>query len=94
MLYCAKCGKELRSFVETAYGENRCELCFDDYLMTDKGKVEYFIGLAMGELDMKDYDEDFLGHISVCWNKYKDELNLSIRLIKEIEEKAKCLGLL
>lgn len=91
---CAKCGKKLQSFTTTAFGEDYCELCYDDYLMTDKGKVEYLIGLAMGELELKHYDADFLGHVAVCWHKYKEELSLSIRFIKEVEEKAKCMGIL
>lgn len=94
MEHCAKCGKELRSFSRTAYGENRCLDCFDDYLMTDKGKVEYLIGIVEGELDLKDYDADFLGHVAVCWNKYKEKLNLSIPKIIEIETKAEQLGIL
>lgn len=91
---CAKCGKELRTFSRTAYGENRCLDCWDDYLMTDKGKVEYLIGLTTGELDLKDYDADFLGHVAVCWNKYKEQLNISIQQIIAIEEKAECMGIL
>jgi hypothetical protein len=91
---CAKCGKVLRSFSRTAYGENRCLDCFDDYLMTDKGKVEYLIGIVEGELDLKDYDADFLGLVAVCWNKYKEKLNLSIPKIIEIETKAEQLGIL
>lgn len=97
MKHCAKCGQQLKSFnffTTTAYGEDRCEFCFDDYLMTDRGKVEYIIGIAEGELDLNDYDADFLGHAATCWNKYKDELNLSLRFIKEVEDEAKQLGIL
>ena len=91
---CVKCGKPLGTFIITAYGERRCEDCYDDYLMTDKGKVEYLIGLASGELDLKDYDADFLGHVAMCWNKYKEKLNLSIPQVIEIETKAEQLGIL
>ena len=91
---CAKCGKELRTFSRTAYGENRCLDCFDDYLMTDKGKVEYLIGIVKGELDIKDYDADFLGYVAVCWNKYKEQLNISVQEIITLEEQAEVLGIL
>ena len=91
---CVKCGKELKSFVETAYGEKRCEICYDDYLMTDRGKVEYIIGLTTGELRMEEYDADFIGHAATFWTKYKEEFNLPLRFIKEIEAKAKQLGIL
>ena len=91
---CVKCGKPLGSFITTAYGENRCEDCYDDYLMTDKGKVEYFIGLFTGELDMKDYDADFLGHVSVCWTKYRAQLDLTLAEVRLLENQAKALGIL
>lgn len=91
---CAKCGKPLRSFSRTVYGENRCLECFDDYLMTDKGKVEYFVGLCTDELDIKDYDADFLGWLGVCWRKYRDELDMTPVEVKLIENKAVSIGLL
>ena len=91
---CAKCGKKLRTFSRTAYGENRCLDCWDDYLMTDKGKVEYLIGICTGELDLNDYDADFLGHVAVCWNKYKEQLNISIQQVIAVEEKAERMGIL
>lgn len=93
-MLCAKCGKELKDFNQTAYGEARCDLCFDDHLMTDKGKVEYLICITMGDANIEDYDADFLGHVAACWNKYRDELNLTLRFIYEVEEKAKALGIL
>lgn len=91
---CVKCGKELRTFSETIYGEKRCVDCFDDYLMTDKGKPEYLLGIVSGELDIEDYDADFLGHVAVCWRKYRDEFNLTLKDLYEIEAKARELGLL
>lgn len=93
-MMCVKCGKPLGTFITTAYGENRCENCYDDYLMTDKGKVEYFIGLCTGELDMKDYDADFLGHVSVCWTKCRDQLDLTLAEIRLLENQANALGIL
>lgn len=93
-MLCAKCSKSLGSYSTTAYGEVRCLDCFDDYLMTDKGKVEYFIGICTGELDARDYDADFLGYISTCWKKYHDDLAITMYEIKRIEAKAVELGLL
>ena len=93
-MLCAKCGKPLGSYSTTAYGEVRCLDCFDDHLMTDRGKVEYFIGLCTGELEMKDYDADFLGHVSVCWQKYRAQLDMSIAEVNLLEAKAKELGIL
>ena len=91
---CIKCGKEISNPFITAYGERRCEDCWDDYLMTDKGKVEYLIGICRGDYPMSDFDADFLGHVAVCWNTYKEKLNISIQQIIAIEEKAEQLGIL
>lgn len=93
---CVKCSKAVCSvnMLITAYGEIRCEDCWDDYLMTDKGKVEYFIGIIRGDYPMDYFDADFLGHVVVCWKKYRDELNLTVKEIRELEAKAELIGLL
>jgi hypothetical protein len=62
--------------------------------MTDKGKVEYLLGIVRGEFPMDYYDADFLGYVAVCWRKYRDEFNLTLRDLYEIEAKAEELGLL
>lgn len=92
-MLCVKCGKPLGTHTITAYGEVRCENCYDDYLMTDKGKVEYFIGICTGELPIADYDADFLGHVSACWQKYRDQLDMTIAEIRLLEAQAKDLGI-
>ena len=94
MSVCAKCGKRTYDILETAYGEKRCEDCWDDYLMTDAGKVEYFIGIVRGDYPMSDFDADFLGFVSVCWMKYRAQLNLSIAEVNQMEAKARALGIL
>jgi DNA-directed RNA polymerase subunit RPC12/RpoP len=95
MEYCAKCGKSLEGeFFKTAYGENRCEACYDDYLMTDKGKVEYFIGICNEDYPMSDFDADFLGHVATCWKKYRVMLDMKIADVLQYEAKAENLGLL
>lgn len=94
MAICSKCGKKTYDVLETAYGEVRCEDCWDDYLMTDSGKVEYFLGIVRGDYPMSDFDADFLGHVSVCWREHRDMLNITAKEIQEIEAKAEALGLL
>ena len=91
---CCKCGKLLDEVLITAYGEKRCENCWDDYLMTDMGKVEYFVGICREDYPMSDFDADFLGWVSSCWNKYRDHLHFSENKIRGIEAKARELGLL
>lgn len=94
MQQCRKCGKETNNIFTTAYGEKRCENCWDDYLMTDKGKVEYLIGICNKDYPMSDFDADFLGWVSVCWKKYRNELDMKMSEINRIETKARELGLL
>jgi phage FluMu protein Com len=91
---CEKCGKILGEYFKTAYGEKRCANCYDDYLMTDKGKVEYLIGIVKGDFPMEHYDADFLGWVAACWKKYRDELPMSNKVLAEIEVQAAYLGLL
>ena len=91
---CDKCGKVLGEYLLTAYGEKRCADCWDDYLTTDKGKVEYFLGIARGDFPIEYYDADFLGWLSVCWRKHRDELDMKMSEVKKIEDKARELGLL
>lgn len=91
---CTKCGKILGEYFITAYGEARCTDCYDDYLMTDKGKVEYLIGIISGDYPLSDYDSDFLGWVATCWNKYRNELAMPFKDVIRIETRARELGLL
>ena len=91
---CDKCGKPLGEHFRTSYGENRCPDCYDDHLMTDRGKVEYFIGIVEGELPINDYDADFLGHVSACWKRYRWDLTLNPSDLRDLEDKATQMGLL
>ena len=91
---CVKCGKPLGEHFITAYGEKRCADCYDDYLMTDKGKVEYIIGIVRGDFPMDHFDADFLGWATSCWRKYWEQIQLPISEIKNIESKAEAFGIL
>lgn len=91
---CEKCAKKTNDTLVNVFSEELCEDCWDDYLMTDRGKVEYFVGIVKEELPIEDYDADFLGHVSACWKEYKNQLNHSSSDMAYYEEKAKELGLL
>lgn len=94
MIRCAKCGRLLGEHFCTSYGEKRCPDCYDDHLMTDRGKVEYLVGIVEGELPIDDYDADFLGHVSACWKKYRWDVHMSVRDLRDLEDKAIQMGLL
>ena len=84
------CGKKFH----TAYGELLCPDCYDDYLFTDEGKVEYVIGIVSGDYPMDYFDADFLGEIGAQWNKHKKYFELSSDVIEDIEKRARFIGLL
>jgi hypothetical protein len=92
--YCEKCGETLQELFESAYGYTLCDDCWDDYICSDKGKVEYLIGIVRGDYPMDYYDADFLGEVAVAWKEYKYLLALSVDDIFDIEDKAKEIGLL
>ena len=94
MKHCIKCNRKVDDLFESLYGETMCEYCWDDYLMTDKGKVEYLVGIVRGDYPMDYFDADFLGHVAVCWNKYRWELKMPNSDLQEIEAKAREIGLL
>lgn len=94
MVQCIKCERPVEKPWLTAYGEHLCENCWDGHLMTDRGKVEYFLGICNNEYSMDCFDADFLGHVVACWREYRDKLNMTKFKINEIEQKAKALGLL
>lgn len=91
---CKKCGKDAGILFTTSYGDVRCEDCWIDHLMTDRGKVEFMISICMGDTPMSDYDEEYLNHISACWKKYRVDFNLKLSEIRLIEDRARELGLL
>ena len=47
---CEKCAKQTNDTLVNVFSEELCEDCWDDYLMTDRGKLEYFIGIVKGDL--------------------------------------------
>ena len=47
-MVCANCGKTHCEFIKTAYGDYLCEDCWDDYICSDTGRLEYFIGFCKG----------------------------------------------
>ena len=94
MKYCEHCGKDLISGLHTIYNEDVCEDCWDDYICTDMGKIEYLIGICRGDLSLHEFDADFLGEVMVSWKLNKNLTNLSEAEKVKIEETAEELGLI
>jgi hypothetical protein len=78
----------------TLYKEYLCEDCWEDYLNTQEGKIEYFIDVVNRIEPVSAFDADLLGEAAISWNKNKHKLGLSEKTIEEIEIRAISLGLL
>ena len=92
---CANCDKTLgRDSFKTAYGDWLCEDCWDDYICSDAGRLEYLIGICHGELPIKEFDADFLYEVVKSYKINYEKLNLTADQLAEIEQKAMALGIL
>ena len=92
---CANCDKTLGgdSF-KTAYGDWLCEDCWDDYICSDVGRLEYLIGICHGDLPVEEFDADFLGSVAKSYRLNYEKLDLTAEQLTEIEHKAMALGIL
>lgn len=91
---CDICYKPSKERLLTAYGALVCENCWDEYLFTPEGKVEYLIGIVNGDYPASTFDADFLGYAAVQWEKHKNQFDMSTDELKTFEVKLKELGLL
>lgn len=91
---CANCDKTRGEFLKTAYGDFLCEDCWDDYICSDTGRLEYLIGICKEDYPMSDFDADFLYEVTKSWKINYNLLNLTPQERFDIEEKARELGLL
>ena len=94
MGYCATCDTHHKELLKTAYGDYICVDCWDDYICTDAGRLEYLIGICREDYPASDFDADFLGEVAVSWMKNRNMLDLTPIERAELEEKARELGLL
>lgn len=69
---CGECGKLTDEPFVSAYRTAYCEECWDDYILTDTGKLEFLIGIADKLYSQQMFDADFLGEAVVSWRKFKD----------------------
>jgi hypothetical protein len=71
MIRCSKCDKVLGEYLLTAYGDAICEDCWDDYICTSEGKVEYLLGICRGDYPAAEFDDDFLKEVAASWEENK-----------------------
>lgn len=98
MKCCANCkvtNKDTnKEFLRTAYGYYLCEDCWDDYICSDEGRLEYLIGICKGDYSASDFDADFLCDVARSWWLNFQKLNFTNEQRLELEIKAQELGIL
>lgn len=94
MGYCTKCDNNHGELLRTSYGDLLCEDCWDDYICTEAGRLEYLIGICYGDLPLSEFDADFLGSVVQSWKAHVNELDFTPEVVAYIEEKTRELGLL
>ena len=93
-MHCANCDKNHGEFLKTAYGDFLCEDCWDDYICSDVGRLEYLIGICYGDIPVEEFDAEFLGEVVKSWMINYSMLDLTPQQRYDIEQKAKELGIL
>jgi hypothetical protein len=91
---CVNCDKTSGEFIKTAYGDWLCEDCWDDYICTEAGMLEYLIGICNGDYPVDEFDADFLGSVAKSYRLNYEKLDLTAEQLTEIEHKAMALGIL
>lgn len=91
---CANCDKTRGEFLKTAYGDFLCEDCWDDYINTETGRLEYLIGICNGDYPASEFDAEFLCEVAKSWMINYNMLDFTPQQRVEIEEKARELGIL
>lgn len=94
MGYCATCDTHHKELLKTVYGDFICADCWDDYITSDEGRLEYLVGICQGDYPMSDFDSDFLGEVAVSWKKHANKTILSEYKIAAITLNAYNKGLL
>ena len=94
MSYCAECGFRHEELLRTAYGDLLCEDCWDDYICSDAGKLEYFIGFCREDYHPDEFDADFVYDTVKSWLQNRQDLDFTPQERFKLEEKARELKLL
>lgn len=73
-IHCEDCGKAIAITYNTVYGDTLCEDCWDEYICTDRGSIEYFMNIAKDEIPAGEFDADFLCRVMKNWELQKATL--------------------
>lgn len=91
---CVKCKNVLGEHMLTAYGEPICTDCWDSYICTPEGKLEYLIGICLGDYPATEFDNEFLLEVVASWNEHKEQVRAQLpdQLFKMCEIRAQVLA--
>lgn len=78
MSRCSKCIHPQGELLVSAYGDTMCEACWDKYIMTDEGKIEFLLGICLGDYPATDFDDEFLLEVVASWNANKERIRDNI----------------
>ena len=90
---CDKCFMPITDGILSAFGALLCEECWDEYINTPEGKVEYLIGIAKADYPATEFTADFLCFAVIQWYKNRSQLDMSEEEIIEIEDRLKRIKL-
>lgn len=90
---CDKCLTPSTNRILNIYGALICEDCWDDYICTPEGSVEYLVGIAKADFPPSSLDADFTCYAVVQWYKNRDQFDFAEEEIQEIENKLKQIKL-
>jgi hypothetical protein len=88
---CDRCDKLFNSLQKTAYGEQLCSSCWEDYIHEEDiatleentlypGFVEYAIAMLSGNYDLIDFTESELTEIREAWEYYNNSMRVLLGL--------------
>lgn len=87
------CCKSEAVLYKNAYGQYLCTDCWNDYLTSDRGQVEYMIGVASGEYKRSSFSNEDCTAIQLAWFAYQDELGKTAEELSLIEAAARDAGM-
>ena len=92
---CSFCGDQFNGEIfDTVYGDRYCDSCYDEYLFSNAGKLEYLASLVRGEMSVDMLDAETLCDIAVAWENYHHLLQVSLDEFVALEAKMKELNLI
>lgn len=88
------CCKAETALLKNAYGQYLCTDCWNDYLTTERGQVEYVIGATSGEYKGEAFSHIDRRYITNAWNEHSDELGKTAAELEAIEKAAEDAGII